>query len=318
MGRCYRGSPVFRRALVLAAFSALASAGAASSLLPADPSPVAVTTTTSTTTTTTTTTRTTTARTTATVPTTTTASTTTGTTTTTPVVPPPALTESTAPSTVVFFGHGWGHGLGMSQWGAYGYALHGWTCAAILGHYYQGTTIGTVRPATVRVLLLDAARRVTLASQASWQVVDSEGSTVPLPPGKLVLTPALEVEGQALVAPLTFTPGAAPLEVASRAYRGRVVVAAAGSKLQVVNAVPVEAYLKGVVPSEVPSSWPAEALKAQAIAARSYALAGLSTVVTASNYDLYADTRSQVYGGIAAESPATRKAVQDTARQVVL
>jgi len=85
-----------------------------------------------------------------------------------------------------------------------------------------------------------------------------------------------------------------------------------------VNVVGIEPYLQGVVPSESPSSWPAEALKAQAVAARSYALAELTTVVTASNYDLFADTRSQVYGGIPAETPEGTKAVQLTAHQVVL
>ena len=58
--------------------------------------------------------------------------------------------------------------------------------------------------------------------------------------------------------------------------------------------------------------------QAQAVAARTYALASLTTVVTARTYDLYADTRSQVYGGIEAESPAVSKAVDATARQVVL
>jgi stage II sporulation protein D len=68
----------------------------------------------------------------------------------------------------------------------------------------------------------------------------------------------------------------------------------------------------------VPQTWPEAALEAQAIAARSYALARLQTVVTASPFSLYSDSRSQVYGGIAAETPATTKAVQATAGKVVL
>jgi SpoIID/LytB domain protein len=248
------------------------------------------------------------------------ASTTTAVTTTAPapVATTPALTTSTAPATLVVTGHGWGHGGGMSQWGAYGYALHGWAYDRILAHYYRGTSLGEQRPSTVRVLLRDGRKRVVLASDATWRVVDAAGTSVPLAAGKVVLTPALELEGRALVSPLTFRPGAAPIRIGAKPYRGRLVVTAVGSKLQVVNAVGVEGYLKGVVPSEVPSTWPAAALEAQAVAARSYALASLTTVVTASNYDLYADTRSQVYGGIAAETDATSAAVDETARRVLL
>jgi stage II sporulation protein D len=239
-------------------------------------------------------------------------------TTTTAVAPPPALTTSTAPDTVVFSGHGWGHGIGMSQWGAYGYALHGSTYDAILAHYYSGTTLGPARPVTVRVLLVENAKRVTVASDAPWRVADARGTTVQLPRGALALTPALAVRGQQLLSPLTFSPGIAPVRLAGKPYRGKLTVISAAGKLQVVNALALDSYVRGVVSSEVPSTWPAEALKAQAVAARSYAVASLTTVVTAANYDVFADTRSQVYGGLAAETDATNAAVQQTPRQVVL
>src|SRR5205823_1138865 len=71
----------------------------------------------------------------------------------------------------------------------------------------------------------------------------------------------------------------------------------------------------GVVPREMPSAWEAEALKAQAVAARSYALANLHA---GGSFDVYSDTRSQVYGGIAAEQPSTNDAVAATAGEVVL
>ena len=82
-----------------------------------------------------------------------------------------------------------------------------------------------------------------------------------------------------------------------------------GTRLQVVNAVGLESYVEGVVGEEMPNYWPQAALEAQAVAARTYALAQLSSVVTASPFDLYDDTRSQVYGGIAAETPSTEQAV---------
>jgi stage II sporulation protein D len=206
----------------------------------------------------------------------------------------------------------------MSQWGADGYASHGWSYSAILTHYYTGTTIGTRPALAVRVLLLDGKKQVTLNSSVAWKVTDANGTVVALPPGKLVLTPALTVNGQPLVSPLTFAPGSSPLQVGAAPYRGQIVVRSTGTALQVVNSLTLEAYLQGVVPAEMPANWPAEALKAQAVAARTYALATLSDVVTASTFDLFSDERSQVYGGINVETPATNAAVKATAHQVVL
>ena len=78
-----------------------------------------------------------------------------------------------------------------------------------------------------------------------------------------------------------------------------------------MNTLGLEAYLCGVVPHEMPYDWPAEALKAQAVVARSYALAVRKD---RRPFDLYADTRSQVYGGIAAETPTARAAVDGDGR----
>src|SRR4051795_8998589 len=84
----------------------------------------------------------------------------------------------TAQGRPTFFisGHGWGHGLGMSQYGAYGYALHGWSYDRIVKHYYTGTTIGQAPISRVRVLLVDNAKRVTIASKLPFQLVDGNGS----------------------------------------------------------------------------------------------------------------------------------------------
>ena len=88
-----------------------------------------------------------------------------------------------------------------------------------------------------------------------------------------------------------------------------------GSALEVVNVVGLESYLLGVVPSEMPNKWPAEALAAQAVVARTYALAHLAK---GGDYDLYPDTRSQVYRGIGAEAPSSNTAVSETANRIVL
>jgi stage II sporulation protein D len=222
---------------------------------------------------------------------------------------------------LVFSGHGWGHAVGMSQWGAYGYAQHGWTFDAILGHYYPGTTLGAAPVSKLRVLLVENAKTVALSSDAAWTLRDPSGAVHRLPPGKLALGPGLKVRLPAsadvtqLSQPVTFQPGKAPLQVAGKSYRGTVQVSVTKGKLLAVNAVTLEGYLKGVVPAEMPSNWAAEALKAQAVAARSYALFNRTKTGL---FDVYSDVRDQVYGGIAAESPAASAAVDATKGKVVL
>ncbi|HEY5295488.1 MAG TPA: SpoIID/LytB domain-containing protein, partial [Gaiellaceae bacterium] len=183
-------------------------------------------------------------------------------------------TVSTASSVLAFSGHGWGHGLGLSQWGAYGYAKHGWTYDRILAHYYAGTTLGSAKVATVRVLLTQA-KTTTLTSTVAWTVTDARGTIVQLDPSAFRLTSKLALPGQTLQSPLTFT-AKQPLAVDGKLYRGKLVASADGKLVQVVDVVGLEPYLKGVVPAEMPSTWGPEALAAQAVAARSYALANLA------------------------------------------
>jgi SpoIID/LytB domain protein len=152
-----------------------------------------------------------------------------------------AMALSVAPaaaSTLVVEGAGDGHGVGMSQDGALGYAQHGWTDAEILAHYYTGTTLGQ--------------------------------------------------------APVSY-----------------IVKVLEGSK---VVKVPLERYVRGVVSAEMPSSWPEAALEAQAIASRTYAL---TSDAGGSRFDVYSDTRSQMYLGTAAETASTNAAIAATAGQIV-
>jgi stage II sporulation protein D len=109
--------------------------------------------------------------------------------------------------------------------------------------------------------------------------------------------------------------GAAPLVLNGKAYRGSLVVHRQSGKLTIVNRLPLDRYLRGVVPWEMPDDWHPEALRAQSVVARSYALA---TLKPGKLYDLYADTRSQVYGGIEAEAETTNLAIGSTAGQVLL
>jgi stage II sporulation protein D len=232
----------------------------------------------------------------------------------------PPATHAVKPGPAFFVaGHGWGHGVGLAQYGAYGYALHGWTYDQIVPHYYPGTTLGDAPVKRVRVLLVAGGKSVVISSRSPFTVRDGAGKTHKLPAGKQEFGPGLKLKlaastTKALPAPLVFAPGSTSLSLGSRAYRGTFRVTG-GKSVRLVNVVGLESYLWGVVPSEMPDRWPAAALEAQAVVARTYALTHLEH---GGDFDLYPDTRSQVYGGIAAESPPARDAVNGTAGKVVL
>ena len=222
-------------------------------------------------------------------------------------------------ATFVISGHGWGHGVGLAQYGAYGYAQHGFAYDKIVAHYFPGTQLGRAPVARVRVLLASGGAKLKIGSAADFTVRDASGATHDVAAGTYTLTPALKLrllggeKAKALTGPLTFQPGSAPLAL-QRRYRGSIQVDVTGGKLRAINYVGLEQYLYGVVPSEMPFSWAPEALKAQAVVARSYALA----TKRSGAFDLYPDTRSQVYLGVDHEKPSTNAAVDATAGKVVL
>jgi stage II sporulation protein D len=233
----------------------------------------------------------------------------------------PSAPKSTIGSPVfVISGRGWGHGVGMAQWGAQGFAQQGYSYDEILAHYYRGTTLGQASVTKVRVFLAEGRSKLTVSSLAPFTVRDGLGQLWHLAAGPQTFGPGLRIkttdvpQRQQLPAPLTFNAGSSPLRFGDRPYRGQVQVTVANGALRAANLVGLEAYLYGVVPSEMPRDWLPEALKAQAVAARSYALA---VKKTGSWFDLYPDTRSQVYLGIAHEAPTTTAAVQATAGEVV-
>lgn len=149
-----------------------------------------------------------------------------------------AKTQAHTESNLLIEGAGDGHGVGMSQWGAYGYAEHGWSYQSILAHYYSGTALGHIS-------------------------------------------------------------------------QKRIVKVLIGSK---VMKVPIEAYVRGVVAAEMPPTWPKAALEAQAIASRTFAI---TDDAGGGRFDVYSDTRSQVYLGKAAETATSNEAVKATAGQIV-
>lgn len=219
-----------------------------------------------------------------------------------------------AATVVVVTGRGWGHGVGMSQWGARGYALHHWTWQGILGHYYPGTKVATSPNVTVRVLLAASQAGGTVACAAGMRVGDATGRVSRLPPKTYGVGPGLVVHGHRLRSPAAFYCDGAPIEWDGRSYHGVLVVWSSGGKLAVVNAVDLEDYVRDVIGGEMPHRWPLAALEAQSVAARSYALA---TMHPGRRFDLFADDRSQVYGGVGAETPGTLYAAAQTEGRIL-
>jgi stage II sporulation protein D len=229
--------------------------------------------------------------------------------------------SANAAALFVIKGRGWGHAIGMSQWGAQGMALRNVGYPAILGHYYQGTSLGPPPDGiSSRRVLLDSGRSsMTLSSDAPFKVGSHtlQGHTnytlVPTADRKVRVVGVGKVGNPAL-----FERTTAWLELGGRPYRGELQVRVFQRRLAIVNIVGLNRYLYGVVPGEMPSGalpsgFADEALKAQAVAARSFAVRSH----LASWYDLYDDTRSQVYEGVAGETPRATAAVNRTGNSVV-
>lgn len=243
-----------------------------------------------------------------------------------------ALALPVGASAITLDGGGFGHGSGLSQYGAYGFALQeGRDAAWIVGHYYPGTTLAPEPRSRVRVLLRQSARQTVCGAT---RVKDAKGRAFPLLEprsyrvfaaglGGLRLVDVMSGRTRSLRAPVRFTGGSrvclrgrAINGVAGGSYRGGITIvrARAEGEVAAVNDVAIRHYLNGVVPAEMPSAWPVEAIKAQAIVARSYAVSELDPGHT---FDVYADTRSQVYTGFGGETAAGTAAVLATDGLVV-
>src|SRR5947209_2720711 len=154
-------------------------------------------------------------------------------------------------------GGGWGHGVGMSQWGAEGYARHGYDYRRILAHYYPHTTLTAATPRQVRVLLRQGQKLVRISSAAPFLVVDAHGRKQHVPARPIVVRRAR------LHALVRYEPGAQPLTVDGAGYRGDVVVKPKHGGIMVVDVLPLDRYLRGVVPWEVPAGWQQATYEAQ-------------------------------------------------------
>jgi stage II sporulation protein D len=238
--------------------------------------------------------------------------------------------QAAGKSALVMSGHGYGHGVGMSQWGAYGYAMHGATYDQILAHYYTGTALGKLpNNPEIRVLLRSGGTSATFtgATHIGDRTLDPTTTYAVTRnlAGQLILRSPGGRKLAAYESPLRVESDGAPMMLRGGAlngvvdgtYRGALEFRADTFKgIDVVDAVALEDYVRGVVPRESPSSWPAAALQAQAVAARTYAVT-TSGGAASRGFDQYPDQRSQVYGGVTAETPSTDAAVASTSGQVV-
>lgn len=264
----------------------------------------------------------------------------------------------TTPSSATLRGHGFGHGRGMGQWGALGYAVdHGWSGTRILDHYYGGTTTATVTPAEdQRAYLVASKGRELIVTQTAGALrVDGYGADVAAVrvarlssnrfriwrgagcagPWSLVGDrSAGEVEVRSSIAqgdnPATMLQHC--VSGATRYYRGSLRAVEALGTIVTVNQVPIESMLRSIVPKEMSPSWAdvgggrgANALRAQALAARSYALSGDtrwgSWATTCDNtmcqsYQGYGTRASGSSTIVKVEDPRTDRAVLETAHQV--
>ena len=218
------------------------------------------------------------------------------------------------PGSVRFCGHGWGHGVGLGQWGAKGMALAGLNYRFIDQHFYTGTTWASLdtanTPIHVAVLWGTATYRVIPSGPAQLL---SGGRVTNIAPGQTVsLAPSGGVQK------LVPTSAATRMTVYGpsgryHAYRGTIVAQPSSGLLYIINVLPIEDYLRGL--GEVPSSWPLEAIKAQIVAARCYALTHMGSTGL---YDVDDTTQFQVYRGIDSESAPQNAAVDQTAGQVLM
>jgi stage II sporulation protein D len=266
-----------------------------------------------------------------------------------PTPPPPPGLIILGP-TITFFGRGYGHGVGLSQYGARGRALAGQTATAILAHYYRGAALGTLAPsARIRVLILHAwtatpAVPLIVYGRLTPWTIDGIAKVFPRDAMlRLIPTTTSRPTGLRTTWRLRITAvtgallhdAAAPASLVVRGtadtgrlqlwskpgaydrYRGilRILPAATTPTVTVVDELPLEAYLRGVVPAEMPAAWPAAALQAQSIASRSYAARRLRPGV--SYYDVPDTSSSQVYLGVLAERAASDAAIAATSGVVL-
>lgn len=211
-------------------------------------------------------------------------------------------------------GHGFGHGIGLSQWGAEARAAAGQSARQILSFYYPGTHVQQIPARRIRVFLASRPR-LTVSSPAAMLLRGADGARQVVPAGRHVVS-ATTFDGTLLALPATLEPTSrAPLRLGGTAYEGSFELSNVGPAVRAVNVLPLERYVADVVSSECPGYWPPAALQAQAVASRSYALANLRP---SEPFDVYRDDRSQNYHGLVKHLPRALSAAATTRGQALV
>ncbi|WP_052462546.1 SpoIID/LytB domain-containing protein [Nigerium massiliense] len=233
--------------------------------------------------------------------------------------------------TITVTGAGYGHGIGMSQYGAQGAARSGLTSAQILSFYYPGTTLVSLPSGNVMRVLISADNDgdASVLPASGLRLIDDAGKAQALPVGAGYSRWRARIVGGARVAEYRDAAGAwKPFPVSLTAgktwhfenpsagfvslllpngtvrdYRGKITVRAT-SKAVTVNTLPMEQYLRAVVPAEMPSGWHAQALGAQAVAARTFAARARTLAGANAAYDTCDTTNCQVYSGLGVRANA--------------
>lgn len=237
-------------------------------------------------------------------------------------------------------GRGYGHGRGMSQYGAYGAAEnHGKTYRQILRFYYPGLDRGTAGGKVLVLLTAATSSELVVKHRTGLKVRSlATGNTFDLARDGAKRWRIAPVDGGAnsRISVLTdhwhfvrevagaaqFTAGGRPIRLftpaGSKRYRGALRSArpASGTSRDTVNVVRLEHYLRGVVPLEMPALWHPQAVRAQAVAARTYAAYERDHPL-AGHYQICDTSQCQVYGGVAAEHSASNDAIRRTRREVL-
>jgi stage II sporulation protein D len=250
--------------------------------------------------------------------------------------------EPTVVSDTIITGRGFGHGRGMSQYGAQGAAIAGQSVQQILDFYYPGTTVGKAT-GSIRILITaDITDGVRVGAVKQLKVRDlTTGKVYPLPEASTRNEWSMDPYGDHGTKVSSYDATAkkwtlwkkfdgmtqfegAPViglilpSAAVRRYRGALrAIDVPGAHLDTVNVVSLEHYLRGVVPREALPTWLPAALQAQAVAARTYSVYHRSRAVRRA-YDLCDTTSCQVYGGYDSEQASTNTAIAATAAQIRL
>ena len=248
-------------------------------------------------------------------------------------------------SNIVVTGAGWGHGKGMSQYGAWGAADAGLSHEKILAFYYPGTKIAKLKSGnTIRVWIsADKDNTLNVMPEAGLRVRDSAGHGYTLPSGSKYRQWRIKRSGSKRVLQYLNTKGSWVTRGTSltatgrvwtfdnpkrgivkvrlpggknRDYRQKVALRFYESGARSVNTVTMENYLRGVVPREMPTSWHREAVQAQSVAARSYA-ARFQLSPRTPIYDICDTAACQVYGGQDDETSGGNAAIAATKDQIL-